>query len=146
MYHALVINLDPFMYKFHFLHVMWNKHFNGFTLLDFVFFFCLIHYKIEQCEYLFLAHLTKGHVSFCYHLASVIHRTWSTFTFKSSHLKTLNQIKANMAGMVLGWIPFKVLSNSLALHSRWLLLLKIEISWIVHWHCCFIINQNEHKF
>jgi hypothetical protein len=32
-------------------------------------------------------------------------------------------------------------SNSSALHSRWLLLLKIEISSIVH--CCFILN---HKF
>jgi hypothetical protein len=29
-------------------------------------------------------------------------------------------------------------------HSRWLLLLKIEISSIVH--CCFIINQAELKF
>jgi hypothetical protein len=32
-------------------------------------------------------------------------------------------------------------SDSPTLHSRWLLLLKIEISSIVH--CCFIINQNE---
>jgi hypothetical protein len=32
-------------------------------------------------------------------------------------------------------------SDSSTLHSRWLLLLKIEISSIVH--CCFIINQNE---
>jgi hypothetical protein len=44
-------------------------------------------------------------------------------TFKSS-LKLLNQIKANLAG----WVPFKIVSNSPALHSRWLLLLKIEIS------------------
>jgi hypothetical protein len=29
--------------------------------------------------------------------------------------------------MVLGWVPFKLVSDSSALHSRWLLLLKIEI-------------------
>jgi hypothetical protein len=63
--------------------------------------------------------------------------------FQSS-LKLLNQIKANLAGMVLGWSPFKIVSDSFALHSRWLLLLKIEISSIVQ--CCFIINQNELQF
>jgi hypothetical protein len=41
-------------------------------------------------------------------------------------------------------VPFKIVSDSPALHSRWLLLLKIEISSIVH--CCFSINQNELKF
>jgi hypothetical protein len=30
--------------------------------------------------------------------------------------------------MVPGWFPFKIVSDSPALHSRWLLLLKIEIS------------------
>jgi hypothetical protein len=39
----------------------------------------------------------------------------------------MNQIKANLAGMVLGWSPFNIVSNSPALHSRWLLLLKIEM-------------------
>ena len=43
-----------------------------------------------------------------------------------------------------GWVPFKIVSDSPALHSRWLLLLKIEISSIVH--CCFSISQNELKF
>jgi hypothetical protein len=47
--------------------------------------------------------------------------------FKSSPLKPLNQIKPNLAGMVPGWVPFKIVSNSPTLHSRWLLLLKIEI-------------------
>jgi hypothetical protein len=41
--------------------------------------------------------------------------------------------------MVLGWVPFKIVSDSPALHSRWLLLLKIEISSIVH--CCFSISH-----
>ena len=40
-----------------------------------------------------------------------------------------------------GWNLKKIFS---ALHSRWLLLLKIEISSIVH--CCFSISQNELKF
>jgi hypothetical protein len=62
---------------------------------------------------------------------------------KSSPLKLLNQIKPNLAGMVLGWVPFKIVSDSPALHSRWLLLLKIEISSIVHF--CFSISQNELK-
>jgi hypothetical protein len=35
-------------------------------------------------------------------------------------------------------------SDSPTLHLRWLLLLKIEISSIVH--CCFSISQNELKF
>ena len=43
-----------------------------------------------------------------------------------------------------GWVPFKIVSDKPALQSRWLLLLKIEISSIVH--CCFIINLNELKF
>ena len=46
--------------------------------------------------------------------------------------------------MVPVWVPFKIMSDSPALHSRWLLLLRIEISSIVH--CCFIINLNEHKY
>jgi hypothetical protein len=42
------------------------------------------------------------------------------------------------------WVGlFQIVSDRSALHSRWLLLLKIEISSIVH--CCFIIYQNELK-
>ena len=65
-------------------------------------------------------------------------------TIKSYSLKPLNQIKPNLAGMVSGWVPFKIESDSPALHSRWLMLLKIEISSFVH--CCFCISQNELKF
>ena len=42
-----------------------------------------------------------------------------------SHVKPLNRIKPNLVGMVLGWVPFKIVSDSPTLHSRWLLLLKI---------------------
>jgi hypothetical protein len=55
-----------------------------------------------------------------------------------------NQITPNLGGMVLGWVPFKIVFDSSSLHSRRLLLLKIEISSIVH--CCFIVKQNELKF
>jgi hypothetical protein len=37
-------------------------------------------------------------------------------------------IKPNLAGMVPGLVPFKIVSDSPALHSRWPLLLKIEIA------------------
>ena len=33
-------------------------------------------------------------------------------TFKSFPLKPLNQIKPNVAGMVPGWVPFKIMSDS----------------------------------
>jgi hypothetical protein len=46
--------------------------------------------------------------------------------------------------MVLGWSPFNSVSDSSALLSKWLLLLKIEISLFVIF--CFITNQNELKF
>ena len=36
----------------------------------------------------------------------------NSITFKSSPLKQLNQIKANLAGMVLGWSPFNIVSDS----------------------------------
>ena len=59
-------------------------------------------------------------------------------------MKPLNQVKANLAGMVLGWSPFNIVSDNPALHSKWLLLLKIDISLVVNF--CFIANQNELKF
>jgi hypothetical protein len=37
-------------------------------------------------------------------------------------------IKPILAEMVPGWVPFKIVSDSPTLHSRWPLLLKIEIS------------------
>jgi hypothetical protein len=65
-------------------------------------------------------------------------------TFKSSPLKTLDQIKANMAGNVLGWSFFNSVSDSAALYSKWLLLPKIEISLVVNF--CVITNQDAFKF
>ena len=42
------------------------------------------------------------------------------------------------------WVPFKIVSDSLALHSRWPLLLKIEIS--SNGQNCSILSQNVPKF
>jgi hypothetical protein len=47
---------------------------------------------------------------------------------------------ANLAGMVFGWSPFNIMSHSPALHSKWLLLLKIETSLVFNFR--FITNQN----
>jgi hypothetical protein len=46
--------------------------------------------------------------------------------------------------MVPGWFPFKIVSDSPALHSRWPLLLKIEIS--SNGQNCSILSQNVSKF
>jgi len=51
---------------------------------------------------------------------------WWKITFKSFPLKPLNQIKPSLARMVLGWVPFPIMSDSSTLHSKWLLLLKIS--------------------
>jgi hypothetical protein len=58
--------------------------------------------------------------SLCLHSSNL-----GTFWLKIEQL--LNQIKPNLAGIVPGWVPFKIVSDSPALHSRWPLLLKIEI-------------------
>ena len=65
-------------------------------------------------------------------------------TFKSSSLKLLNQIKPNLAGMVPWWVPFKIVSDSPALHPRWPPLLKIDIS--SNGQNCSILSQNVPKF
>ena len=39
-------------------------------------------------------------------------------TFKSSPLKPLNQIKPNLAGMVPGWVPFKIDDSWMAPFKR----------------------------
>ena len=46
--------------------------------------------------------------------------------------------------MILRWSPFKIVSDSPALHSRWLLLLKIEIS--SNGQNCSILSQKVPKF
>ena len=64
--------------------------------------------------------------------AFAIHRTLKIFTFKSSSLEPLNQIKPNLTVMILGRFLFIVVSASLALRSRWLPSLKISTNKIDH--------------
>ncbi len=66
------------------------------------------------------------------------------FDKRSSLLKPLNQIKPNLAGMVPGWVPFKIVSVSTVLYPRWPPLLKIEIS--SNCQNCSILSQNVPKF
>jgi hypothetical protein len=53
-------------------------------------------------------------------------------------------MKPKLAGMVPVWVPLKIVSDSPAFHSRWSLLLKIEISSNVQ--NCSILSQNVPKF
>ena len=50
----------------------------------------------------------------------------------------MNQLKPILVGMVIECFPFKFVSDSTALHSRWPRLLKIEIIDLFQ----FIINSN----
>ena len=86
--------------------------------------------------------LAKGHVSF-WPWFDVHHP--SVICCRLSHLNVLlwtHQTKFNQTSLV--WSPFNLFTDSPSFHSRWLLLLKIEISLIVY--CFFIISQNELKF
>jgi hypothetical protein len=64
--------------------------------------------------------------------------------FQKSSLKPLGQFKLNFAWIILMGFPLKVMSDSHALHPRWLPLLKIDIS--SNGQNCFILSQNVPKF
>ena len=55
-----------------------------------------------------------------------------------------SEFRPNFAGMVLGWPPFKIVSDSHVFHPRWPPLLKIEIS--SNGQNCSILSQNVPKF
>ena len=104
-----------------------------------------------NCSYMARSSLTfipGFSVKFFFQPIYTDYANWAYFdkkiTFKSSPLKLLNQIKPNLAGMVPRWVPFKIVSDSPALHSRWPLLLKIEIS--SNGQNCPILSQNVPKF
>jgi hypothetical protein len=105
-----------------------------------------------DASYQVLVHLAKRFQRRRFKCESLRRRTpsdgKSSFGLWPGELKTALtiplQIKPNLAGKILRWVRFKIVSDKSALHSRWLMLQKIEMSSIVH--CCFIINQNELKF
>ena len=98
-------------------------------------------HDLIHCEFIIIQFFSSPGQRRCELLSSFGIRRPSVHPIFSS--ETVNQIKPNLAGMVPGWVPFKIVSDSSTLHSIWLLLLKIEISSIVD--CCFIINLNELK-
>ena len=53
-------------------------------------------------------------------------------------------MKPNLAGMVPGWVPLKIVSVSAVLYPRWPPLLKIEIS--SNGQNCSILSQHVPKF
>jgi hypothetical protein len=63
---------------------------------------------------------------------------------KSSPLKLLSQSQPNFAEMILWWSPFKIVSLSDVLYSKWPPLLKIEIS--SNGQNCSILSQKMPKF
>ena len=77
-----------------------------------------------NCSYMAssgLTYIPDFTVKFFFQPIYTDYANWAYFdkiTFKSSPLKLLNQIKPNLAGMVPGWVPFKIVSDSSALHSR----------------------------
>ena len=55
----------------------------------------------------FLAHLAKGHMNFCHHLPSIV---CGKLSYLHLLLKTLNQVKLNLAEMILVWSPFTIVT------------------------------------
>ena len=55
---------------------------------------------------------------------------------KKDHIKIFSSetTEPNLAGMILGWSPFKMVFDSPILYSRWRPLLRIEMSFV---YCCF---------
>ena len=66
---------------------------------------------------------TKGHVSYCHHLASVVRRKLFQ---KSSPLKVLDQWKPNLVWIITRVSSFKIVSGDAVHQPTWQLLLKIE--------------------
>ena len=63
---------------------------------------------------------------------------------KSSSLKLLSQSQPNFAEMILRWSPFKIVSVSPVVYSKWSPLLKIEIS--SNGQNCSTLSQKVPKF
>ena len=73
----------------------------------------------------FLAHLKKGHVSYCHHLASVV-VVRRNFFQNSSPLKVLDQWKPNLVWIIIRVSSFTIVCGDAVHQPTWPLLLKIE--------------------
>ena len=122
------------------------------------FFSCLLllYYKSKwakknYCSYMEMSSLTYilgFSVKFFFQLIYTDYANWAYFD-KRSHLNLLlwnrwTKLNQTWQGWSLDGSLSKLCPTAPALHLRWLLLLKIEFSSVVH--CCFSICQNELKF
>ena len=97
----------------------------------------------------FLAHLAKGHVSFCHHVSSVV-SPWSSSVVSFSHFNlllrnhwvNLDQIWWNGPWMA----PFQNCVRWSRLPFIWPLKIEKKGDEILIVHCCFSTTQNELKF
>jgi hypothetical protein len=67
-----------------------------------------VEVNMSYCHPFLLAHLAKGNMTFLP----------SLFKFKSSTMKPLNQIKPNLAEIVLWWCPFRIMADSPIRHIQ----------------------------
>lgn len=51
------------------------------------------------------------HVSYSHHFVSGVCRHFKFFTFQSTPLKLLNHLKPKFDGIVLGWSPFRIVTD-----------------------------------
>ena len=81
----------------------------------------------------FLAHLAKGHVSYCHHLVSVIvvirhsRLSSSLIIFQNSSLKLLDQLELNLVWVYLGVSCIELVWGFLIRQKTWPSLLKIVV-------------------
>ena len=96
------------------------------------------------CSYMYMAmssltYIPGFSVKFFFQTIYTDYANYAYF-YKRSHLNLLLWNRwTKLKQIWLWWFPCNIVSDSPALHSKWLLLLKIEISLVVNF--CFITNQ-----
>ena len=71
----------------------------------------IINYEVILTVKMISSPDPRGHLSYCYHWASVV-RLSLTFCTLTTPLKPLGQFEPNFGGMVLGWSPFRIVSDN----------------------------------
>ena len=107
----------------------------------------LVNFITCDCESSapFLAHLAKGHVSFCHHLASVVRRKLSHLNLLLiNHWAYCNQtlVEWSLDGSLTKMCPVIPTSNQYGRQAK----NRKRGDAILIVHCCFSISQNELKF
>ena len=107
----------------------------------------LVNFITCDCESSapFLAHLAKGHVSFCHHLASVVRRKLSHLNLLlRNHWAYCNQtlVEWSLGGSLTKVCSVIPTSNQYGRQAK----NRKRGDEILIVHCCFSISQNELKF